>query len=79
MESLRRLAEFLLNRPQPPRTSSISLGMTQQALAEELGTVREVVARKLRRLCQLGLLERVAGGRYRIADRKALAASVRDV
>jgi CRP-like cAMP-binding protein len=67
-----RLVDFLIARPQPARASSISLGMTQQALAEELGTVREVVARKLRRLCRLGLLERVAGGRYRIPDRKAL-------
>lgn len=73
-----RLADFLMTRPQPPRTSSISLGMTQQALAEELGTVREVVARKLRDLCRRGLLERVAGGRYRIPDRAALATSARD-
>jgi len=73
-----RLVEFLVTRPQPPRASSISLGMTQQALAEELGTVREVVARKLRRLCRLGLLERVAAGRYRIPSRAALVASVRE-
>jgi CRP/FNR family transcriptional regulator len=73
-----RLVDFLVTRPQPPRASSISIGMTQQALAEELGTVREVVARKLRRLCQLGLLERVGAGRYRIPDRRALTASVRE-
>jgi CRP-like cAMP-binding protein len=72
-----RLVDFLVTRPQPARTSSISLGMTQQALAEELGTVREVVARKLRRLCQAGLLERVSAGRYRIPNRHALVASVR--
>jgi CRP-like cAMP-binding protein len=73
-----RLADFLLNRPLPARGSSISLGMTQQALAEELGTVREVVARKLRQMCQRGLLERATGGRYRIRDRRALIASVRE-
>ncbi len=73
-----RLVDFLVRRPQPTRASSISLGMTQQALAEELGTVREVVARKLRRLCQLGFLERVGVGRYRIRNRAALIASVRE-
>jgi CRP-like cAMP-binding protein len=72
-----RLVDFLVTRPQPARASSISLGMTQQALAEELGTVREVVARRLRHLCRLGLLERVPGGRYRIPNRAALIASVR--
>ncbi len=73
-----RLVDFLVTRAQPTGASSISLGMTQQALAEELGTVREVVARKLRRLCQLGLLERAGGGRYRIPNRAALVASVRE-
>ena len=73
-----RLVDFLVTLPQPKRASSISLGMTQQALAEELGTVREVVARKLRRLCQLGLLERSGAGRYRIPNRPALIASVRE-
>jgi CRP-like cAMP-binding protein len=72
-----RLVDFLITRPQPARASSISLGMTQQALAEELGTVREVVARKLRRLCQVGLLERAGAGRYRIPNRRALIASAR--
>lgn len=73
-----RLADFLLSRPESRRGSSISIGMTQQALAEELGTVREVVARKLRDLGRRGLLERVVAGRYRILDRHALARSVRD-
>jgi CRP/FNR family transcriptional regulator len=73
-----RLVDFLVTLPQPKRASSISLGMTQQALAEELGTVREVVARTLRRLCQTGLLERVGVGRYRIPNRAALVASVRE-
>jgi CRP-like cAMP-binding protein len=73
-----RLVDFLVTRPRPARASSISLGMTQQALAEELGTVREVVARKLRRLCHLGLLERAGAGRYRIPNRQTLVASVRE-
>lgn len=71
-----RLVEFLLSRPQTPGSTTISLGMTQHALAEELGTVREVVARTLRALCEQGLIERSGGGRYRIRDRHTLAASV---
>jgi hypothetical protein len=40
--------------------------MTQTALAEELGTVREVVVRALRGLRQLGAIERVGEGKYRV-------------
>jgi hypothetical protein len=40
-----RLIEFLLRR-QTVSATSFSIGMTQQALAEELGTVREVVVRE---------------------------------
>jgi predicted transcriptional regulator len=50
--------------------------MTQQSLAEELGTVREVVARKLRDVCRRGLIESVGGGRYRIVDRRRLEESL---
>lgn len=71
-----RLVEFLLSRPQLAGSTTISLGMTQHALAEELGTVREVVARTLRALGRQGLIERAGGGRYRIRDRQALEASV---
>jgi CRP-like cAMP-binding protein len=63
-----RLVEFLLTRPRSDRTSVVSVGMTQKALAEELGTVREVVARELRVLCRAGLLEPLGGGRYRLLD-----------
>jgi len=67
-----RLIEFLLSRPQPPGAHTISLGMTQQALAEDLGSVREVVARELRALVKLRLVEPAGGGRYRLPDREAL-------
>lgn len=72
-----RLIDFLLSRPESRRGSSVSIGMTQQALAEELGTVREVVARKLRELERRGLVERIVAGRYRIIDRQALTQSAR--
>lgn len=52
----------------------ISLGMTQSALAEELGTVREVVVRELRLLRREGLIESLGGNRYRILDLARLRA-----
>ena len=65
-----RLAEFLLDRAQrnPARLSGepFSLGMTQERLAEELGTVREVVARSLRAFIEEGVIAPAGSGRYRI-------------
>jgi DNA-binding IclR family transcriptional regulator len=46
--------------------------MTQTALAEELGTVREVVVRSLRGLRQLGAIESAGDGKYRISNRPIL-------
>jgi len=51
-----------------------SLGMTQNALAEELGTVREVIVRSLRALRELGAIEPVGDGKYRIARLEVLQA-----
>jgi CRP/FNR family transcriptional regulator len=74
-----RLARFILERSQSarraPRSTSgggkrvvFSLGMTQTALAEELGTVREVVVRALRGLRQSGAIESAGEGKYRVVD-----------
>ncbi len=62
-----RVIEFLLARV-ANRENVISLGMTQQALAEELGTVREVISREIRALVRKGLIEALGGGRYRLLD-----------
>jgi CRP/FNR family transcriptional regulator len=67
-----RLIEFLLARRPTRGSDTISIGMTQQALAEDLGTVREVVARELRTLVKRGWIESLGGGRYRVRDAKAL-------
>jgi CRP/FNR family transcriptional regulator len=66
-----RLAEYLVARP-VARGGSISIGMTQQALAEELGTVREVISRELRQLCDAGVIASRGGGRYAILDARQL-------
>ena len=67
-----RLAEFLLAQSRPPRPERVSLGMTQAALAEELGTVREVVVRALVALRRRGAIAPLGGGRYEITDFEAL-------
>ena len=71
-----RVIEFLLSRQPSRGTDTISLRMTQQALAEDLGTVREVVARELRTLGKRGWIESLGGGRYRLLDERALRAAV---
>ncbi|HXL87245.1 MAG TPA: Crp/Fnr family transcriptional regulator [Gemmatimonadaceae bacterium] len=78
-----RLARFIVHRHETSATNrrsrsgrgervTFSLGMTQSALAEELGTVREVVVRSLRGLRQLGAIESAGDGKYRISNRPIL-------
>ena len=68
----RPLDDYLLARQRHASGDTISLGMTQQRLAEELGTVREVVARDLLSLRQDGFIVSRGGGRYTIADASGL-------
>lgn len=67
-----RLARFLLERSKISLAPTFSLGMTQTELAEELGTVREVVVRSLRQLKNSGAIVSRAGGRYAVASLPAL-------
>ena len=61
-----RLIDFLTQRAAAGRRGTFSIGMTQQALAEELGTVREVISRELKELKRAGIIEPLGGGRYRL-------------
>lgn len=74
---LRRLAAHLLARVAAARPlrhgDTVSMGMSQVELAEELGTVKEVVVRELRMLRRLGLIAPADRGRYRIVDAVGLA------
>ena len=72
-----RLAEFILARASRAEAPVFSFGMTQTALAEELGTVREVVVRSLRELSQRRLISSLGNGEYEILDRAALQAMSR--
>ena len=74
-----RLAEYLLARPRARSSpAQLSLGMTQTELAEELGTVREVVVRALLSLRRRGLIASLGGGRYEILDEEGLRRVTRD-
>jgi CRP/FNR family transcriptional regulator len=64
-----RLLAHLAARPGASLGDPVSLGMTQQELAEELGTVREVIVRELRRLVQAGVITPCGRGLYVVANR----------
>ena len=66
-----RLAALLLAR-QPVADGAVTLGGTQQEIAEELGTVREVVVRAMRTLCGSGAIEPLGRGRYHIRNASKL-------
>lgn len=68
-----RVARRLLRRDVASRGEWFALGRTQEELAEELGTVREVVARSLSELRESGAVESDGRGRYRILDARLLA------
>jgi CRP-like cAMP-binding protein len=67
-----RLAEFLLARRSTASQPTISMGMTQHKVAEELGTVREVLARELQALAKDGVIVSRGGGRYEIRNVEVL-------
>jgi CRP/FNR family transcriptional regulator len=71
-----RLVDHLLARRTAAPKATVSMGMTQHELAEELGTVREVLARELQALVKLGAISPAGSGRYRINDIELLASSV---
>lgn len=65
-----RLAAYLLE--QSERTGNPVIAITQGSLAEELGTVREVVVRTMRVLRERGIIRTAARGRIEVTDLDAL-------
>lgn len=63
-----RLAAIVLERHQRVGGGVFGLGGSQTAIAEELGTVREVVVRMLADLRRSGLIRSAGRGRLEIAD-----------
>jgi CRP-like cAMP-binding protein len=72
-----RLARFMVDRT-PCADGTIARGGTQAQLAEEIGTVREVVVRLLRALADEGIIERLDRGRYRVLNRARLQQRAED-
>ena len=71
-----RLARHLLGRSDASGRDDFDLGMTQTALAHDLGTVREVVARRLGALVGSGVVARTGRSRFRVLDRARLTVLV---
>jgi len=63
-----RLAQYLIERASASTAPTFSLGMTQSQLAEELGTVREVIVRALRQLKDAGAISSSDHGRFVVAN-----------
>jgi CRP/FNR family transcriptional regulator, dissimilatory nitrate respiration regulator len=70
-----RLAGYLLERRERAGTDVFTLGGSHSAVAEELGTVREVLGRNLRGLRDRGLITVGANGAMRILDEAGLRAA----
>lgn len=62
-----RLAAYLLRRHEESK-GPFSLGQSQTKLAEDLGTVREVVVRELRALIASGAIRRGGTGRFQVVS-----------
>ena len=67
-----RVAGFLRALADETRSSELRLGVSQAALAEQLGTVREVLVRSLRALCDEGAIRRTGRSRFAIVDEHRL-------
>ena len=71
---LARLAAFLVRRAAAADARPFALGMTQAALAEDLGTVREVVVRSLAHLRDIGVIGAMGRGLFVLKDPARLRA-----
>jgi CRP/FNR family transcriptional regulator len=67
-----RLASYLLELPTDPSGKVVQLGLTQGELAEELGTVREIVVRGLGALRRQGVIRSLGRGQIEILSREKL-------
>jgi CRP-like cAMP-binding protein len=67
-----RLAAHLLERQGDAGGAPFTLGGSQARVAEELGTVREVLVRALRRLREAGAIRSPSRGRFVVVDAAAL-------
>ena len=71
-----RLAAFIADRATASLGAVVSLGLTHTQLADELGTVREVVVKELAALRRAGVILPRGAGRVEVVDRAALDAAI---
>ena len=69
-----RVASYVCERANNEPNASFTLGMSQEELARELGTAREVIVRALRALIDAGAIVRSGRSRFRIANAAVLRA-----
>jgi CRP-like cAMP-binding protein len=67
-----RVAGYLCARADAAQRDELDLGISQAALADRLGTAREVVVRALRALCEEGVVRRVGRSRFAVTDAQRL-------
>jgi CRP-like cAMP-binding protein len=73
-----RLAAHLLARATTSRTRTFTLAGTQAQVAEELGTVREVLTRELAMLRNTRVIQSSGRGRFELLDEAALERMTRE-
>jgi CRP-like cAMP-binding protein len=69
-----RLADYVRARDLESPGEAFALGMSQEALARELGTAREVIVRALRALVAAGAIERAGRSRFMVTNAATLRA-----
>jgi CRP/FNR family transcriptional regulator len=69
-----RVAAYLLERAGKSSNAEFALGMSQERLASELGTAREVVVRALRALVEAGAIGRAGRSRFEVRNLTLLRA-----
>ena len=72
-----RVAGYVLARSSEAGEMPFALGMSQEELARELGTAREVIVRALRALVDAGAITRFGRSRFAIGDVAVLRAMAR--
>jgi CRP-like cAMP-binding protein len=69
-----RVADYVLGRAPDASAAPFTLGMSQEELARELGTAREVIVRALRALVDAGAIARSGRSRFTVTNVSVLQA-----
>ena len=73
LSTTQRVARFIIDRDTRAPSQRFRLGRSQNELAEELGTVREIISRTLSQLQDSGAIEKHPGGWITVKDRAMLS------